>query len=101
MAADYLQQQGIQVIAQNYHCKQGEIDIIASEGYYLLFVEVKYRSSLSQGYPAEAVTPAKQKKIRQVARYYLWEHRLSEDTPIRFDVVSILGEEIQYIQNAF
>ena len=101
LAAEYLKEQGIRVIEQNYRCPQGEIDIIASDGRYLLFVEVKYRSNTDKGYPAEAVTAAKQRRIRKTARYYQWEHRLPEEIPIRFDVISILGRELQYIQNAF
>lgn len=91
----------MKLLARNYQCRQGEVDIIAGEDTYLLFVEVKYRKDLRKGYPAEAVTPAKQRRIRQVARYYLYEHHLPEDTPVRFDVAAILGEEIQYIRNAF
>ncbi|MBP3507017.1 MAG: YraN family protein [Lachnospiraceae bacterium] len=101
LAVTYLQKQGIQILARNYRCRQGEIDIIGKENQYLLFVEVKYRKDLRAGYPAEAVTLTKQKRIYQTARYYLYENQMSEDTPIRFDVVAILGEEIQYIRNAF
>lgn len=97
----YMQNQGMEILQRNYRCRQGEVDIIAREDKYLLFVEVKYRKDLKKGYPAEAVTPAKQKRIRQAACYYLYEHHLPEDTPVRFDVAAILGEELQYIRNAF
>ena len=100
-AAQYMQDQGMEILERNYRCRQGEIDIIAREEGYLLFVEVKYRKDLQKGYPAEAVTPAKQKRIRQAARYYLYEHHMPEETPVRFDVAAILGEELQYIRNAF
>lgn len=101
MAIHYMQEQGMEVLCRNYHCKQGEIDIIAKEEPYLLFVEVKYRADLKKGYPAEAVTSLKQQRILQTARYYLYEHHLPEETAVRFDVVAILGEELQYIRNAF
>ncbi len=101
LAVDYMEEQGMRILERNYRCKQGEIDIVGKEAQYLLFVEVKYRKNTSSGYPAEAVTPAKQKRIYQIARHYLYEHHLSEDTPVRFDVVAILGQEIQYIRNAF
>lgn len=101
LAVAYMEQQGMRILERNYRCKQGEIDIVAKESQYLLFVEVKYRKNLSSGHPAEAVTPAKQQRIYQTARYYLYEHHLSEDTPVRFDVAAILGQEIQYIRNAF
>ena len=101
LAVQYLKQQGIQVLEQNYRCRQGEIDIIAREENYLLFVEVKYRSTVQHGYPAEAVTRKKQQKIRRVAEYYQYRMQLPENTPVRFDVIAILGTEIQYIRNAF
>ena len=56
---------------------------------------------MKKGHPAEAVTYQKQQKIRKSARYYMYEHRISEDMPCRFDVVSILKEEIQLFKNAF
>lgn len=100
-AVQYMEEQGMEILTRNYYCRQGEVDIIGKEEGYLLFVEVKYRKDLQKGYPEEAVTPAKQRRICQVARYYLYEHHLPEDTPVRFDVVSILGRELRYIRNAF
>lgn len=100
-AAAYMEQHNMQVIEQNYRCRQGEIDIVGREKDYLLFVEVKYRKDTKKGYPSEAVTPAKQARIYQAARYYLYAHHIPEHTKIRFDVAAILGEEIQYMKNAF
>lgn len=100
-AVEYMLQNGMQVLETNYRCKQGEIDIIGKEDDYLLFVEVKFRKNVRSGYPAEAVTPAKQNRIIQTARYYLYSHNLSEYTKMRFDVAAILGEELKYIRNAF
>lgn len=101
MAADYLTGQGVQILERNYRCRGGEIDLIVRDGCYLVFVEVKYRSSSAKGDPAEAVDGYKQHRIRNVARYYLYDHRYGEDTPCRFDVISILGDEIRWIKNAF
>lgn len=101
MAADFLKSRGAVVVEQNYRCSRGEIDLIVRDGRYLVFAEVKYRSSGRKGDPAEAVDACKQQRIRQVARYYLYSHRYGEDTPCRFDVVSILGKEIHWIRNAF
>lgn len=100
-AAFYMEQHNMQVLERNYRCRQGEIDIVGRENDYLLFVEVKYRKDTRNGYPSEAVTPAKQARIFQVARYYLYSHHMPETTKVRFDVAAILGEEIQYIKNAF
>lgn len=106
-AASYLEKNGYQILEHNYRCRQGEIDLIARDGRYLVFVEVKYRKDLGSGYPEEAVDRKKQQRIWQAARYYLYRHRYGEDTPCRFDVVSIIGtaggtgEEIRVIRDAF
>jgi putative endonuclease len=100
-AAAYLTDQGMTILERNYRCRLGEIDIIARDGYTLCFVEVKYRSGSRKGYPLEAVGPAKQRKIYQTASVYLKQQGLSMDTSCRFDVVSVMGEEISHIPGAF
>jgi len=100
-AADYLRQKGYQILAKNYRCKIGEIDLIAKDGAYLCFIEVKYRSGLSKGYPAEAITPTKIRRITRTAEFYMLFHKLPQDTPCRFDAVVILEDEISLIKNAF
>lgn len=79
----------------------GEIDIIGKDGPVLTFIEVKYRHDLSKGDPAEAVHGRKQDRIRNTARGYLYFRGLGEEIPCRFDVVTILGEEVRLIRNAF
>ncbi len=101
VAVRYLQQRQYQIVDRNVRCRIGEIDIVARDGEYLVFVEVKYRSSIRQGYPAEAVTYAKQRTIYRVAAWYLQFYGYGTDTPCRFDVVSICGKEIALFQNAF
>ena len=64
-AADWYAQQGYQVVDRNWRCRDGEIDLIATVGATLVICEVKARSSLAYGHPAEAVTPAKQRRLRQ------------------------------------
>lgn len=100
MAAAFLEQQGYRILEWNYRDRYGEIDLIARHGEVLVFVEVKYRKSLRQGDPAEAVDRKKQQRIHHTAQYYLYTHRMT-DIPCRFDVVSILGDQIRLIQNAF
>ncbi len=100
-AAAYLTKQGFEILEKNYRCRLGEIDIIAMDGSYLCFVEVKYRSSNTAGYPAEAVGAAKQRKIYQTALVYLKQHQLPLNTPCRFDVAAVTGEAVFYIKNAF
>ena len=105
-AAEYLQEQGYEIVDRNYHCRFSEIDIIAKElsdegTEYLCFVEVKYRDSDRYEAPEGVVSYGKQRKISQGAAFYLKEKRLLPDTPVRFDVVFMLGDEIQLIRNAF
>ncbi len=101
VAADYLSGIGYQILERNFYSRTGEIDLVAREGGYLVFIEVKYRRNNASGYPEEAVTPAKQRAIIQTARYYMLRNKYPEMTPCRFDVVAITGVEIRLIQNAF
>ena len=64
-AAAFLTSKGYRVLERNFRCRQGEIDLICRHGRYLVFAEVKYRSGLSMGSPAEAVDARKQERIRR------------------------------------
>ncbi len=86
-ASDYLQRQGFRILAQNFRCRFGEIDLIAEDSEYLVFVEVKTRRSTRFGTPAQAVTPAKQRKLTLTAQSWLQEHPTQRQP--RFDVVEI------------
>jgi len=101
LARQYLESQGVTVVAQNFRTRQGEIDLIGRDGRYLVFFEVKYRKDPAKGDPSEAVGSLKQHRIREAARYYLYSRRLPEETPCRFDVISILGGQIRWIKQAF
>lgn len=100
VAGEYLKSQGYEIIEYNFYTRGGEIDIIAKHKGYFVFVEVKYRKNDKKGNPLEAISMQKQRSISKCAAYYLKKHNLY-DVPVRFDVVGILGEEIQLIQNAF
>ncbi len=100
-AVQYLQEAGYHILDRNYRCRMGEIDIIAMQKGYLCFVEVKYRSGHRQGLPEEAVNYRKQQTIIRTAEVYMKQKRISFDTPCRFDVVAIDGEEVRLIQNAY
>lgn len=100
-AGAWLEAQGYEILQYNFRCRSGEIDIVAKDGGYLVFVEVKYRRSEAAGNPLEAVDFKKQRTISRTAFYYLLTHGYGELTPCRFDVVSVLGEEIRVIKNAF
>lgn len=98
---EYLLAHGFEILEMNYRCRQGEIDIIAKEEGYYVFIEVKYRNSERYGIPAEAVGIAKQKRISRAAQFYLYCHNLGEFTPVRFDVASVMENKITYYKNAF
>ncbi len=104
IALNYLRKQGYRIIERNYRCRYGEIDLIAKDGKTLVFVEVKSRRSTAFGAPEEAVGAAKQKKISNVALWYLQEKNISNHSA-RFDVVSILStgqdQVIELIRDAF
>ena len=101
MACDYLKGKGYEIMERNYRAYKGEIDIIARDKNYLVFVEVKYRAKNSFGYSAEAVGVHKQKIIYRVAESYLMLHNEDLNKPCRFDVIAIDNNEINHIINAF
>lgn len=101
LAAAFLETEGCEILERNFHCREGEIDLIARDGAYLVFVEVKYRSSLRCGSPAEAVGLSKIRHIRAAALAYLSRCPDGEKSPCRFDVVEILGNRIHHIKDAF
>ncbi|MBQ6469470.1 MAG: YraN family protein [Lachnospiraceae bacterium] len=101
LTARYLESQGYRILETNFRCRQGEIDIIARDGIYLVFLEVKYRGDKESGDPMEAVDRKKQKKIVRTAKYYLYQHDLPEDTPCRFDAAGIADGRMILMKNAF
>lgn len=101
MAVAYLESKGYTISDRNFRCAFGEIDIIANKEGMLIFVEVKYRKNARTQHPLASVGPKKQEKISRCAIYYMYRHKLPEDTPCRFDVISILGDEISHFRDAF
>ena len=88
LAADFLTKQGYEIIEKNYRCKEGEVDIIAKDGDYLVFVEVRTKTSLTFGSPEESVTARKKEHLRNVAARYQQTH----DCPLpqwRIDFVAV------------
>ncbi len=102
IAERYLLKNEYTIIEKNFICKFGEIDIIASKDDRLHFIEVKGRKDISFGYPREAVTKQKQKKIISSAKYYFMLIG-NDDVPCQFDVIEIImdNKEINLIENAF
>jgi len=98
--AAWYEARGYTVVAKNWRCREGELDLIVRDGRLFVFCEVKTRTSTAFGVPAEAVTREKQARIRRLAARWL------EDAPmpareIRFDVPSVLAGQIEIIEGAF
>jgi putative endonuclease len=104
IATAYLKKNGYRIMEINFRCPIGEIDIVAKEKDDLVFVEVKTRKSIELGYPEQAVGMRKQKKMSQLALWYMQKRKIA-DTNARFDVVAITlipeKNEVKLIQNAF
>ncbi|CBK74728.1 conserved hypothetical protein TIGR00252 [Butyrivibrio fibrisolvens 16/4] len=101
LAADFLKRNGMTILKQNYYCKMGEVDIIARDKEYLVFVEVKYRTTKRAGTAAEAVGFNKKRKISRCADVYMMQNHMSGDTSVRFDVVAIEEGHLSHYKNAF
>ena len=103
-ARAYLQRCGYAILAVNYRCRWGEIDIVASRGGVVVFVEVRTRRGESYGSPQESITPRKRERLVLTAQHYLQEHGV--DSHWRIDLVAIEADgrgavrRIQQVENA-
>ena len=103
-AADWYRAAGYDVVARNWRCAEGELDLVVGRAGELVFCEVKTRTSDRFGLPAEAVTAAKQRRLRTLAARFLAEHPPVDGSAarsIRFDVVAVTGSTIDVIEAAF
>lgn len=105
IAAQYLASNGYTILIRNFRTRSGEIDIIAKWQKTIVFAEVKTRTQVNYGYPAEYVTRSKQKKLLKAAMYYLHSCG-ADDVPARFDVLEVLPTPqglavTNHIANAF
>jgi len=101
-AAQYLRQQGLKLIAQNYRGHFGEIDLIMQDGVSLVFIEVRLRRNAGFGGAAASIDTRKQQRIIRTAQQYL--ATLANTPPCRFDVVlmdDVQGVQAQWLKNAF
>ncbi len=103
-AEEFLLSNGHVILARNFRIRDAEIDLITRDRDYIVFVEVKYRLNLAYGYPREAVTGAKQRRIKKCALFYIETRGLNECN-FRFDVAEVLNENgktaVTLIENAF
>ncbi len=101
-AAAWYVQQGYEVLARNWRCREGELDLICARDQHVVICEVKTRSSLAFGHPAEAVTATKQRRIRGLAARWLAEGGPPfPPRAVRFDVAAVLPGEVSIIEAAF
>jgi putative endonuclease len=101
LAATFLMSQGLKLVAQNYHCRFGEIDLIMMDAKTLVFVEVRLRSNSQFGSAATSITPKKQQKLILTAQHYLQTHG---ECLCRFDAILMNKaalQHIEWVRNAF
>jgi putative endonuclease len=101
LAADWYTSHGYEVVARNWRCREGELDLVARHGRTVVVCEVKTRGSDAFGSPLEAVTPAKQARLRRLAARWLREEASGPAGVVRFDVVSVLRGTLEVIEGAF
>ncbi|TDF98244.1 YraN family protein [Paenibacillus piri] len=97
-ASEHLRSLHYEILAQNWRCRTGEIDLIAMDGPLLVFIEVRTRSGTRQfGTPQESVDALKQRKVTETAQYYAHRHQLL-DRQQRFDVISVMTDPEGHLQ---
>jgi putative endonuclease len=106
LAVEHLTAAGMTVLARNWRCREGELDIVALDGGDVVFVEVKARSGTGYGEPAEAVGRVKARRIHVLACRWLAEHRPAGGHDLRFDVVSVVRRRgcapvVEHLRGAF
>lgn len=99
-AFDFLLKKGLKPVTRNFHCKQGELDLIMTDKETLVIIEVRFRQTDKYGSAAERVTRSKQLRLIAATQVYLSTQKINP--LIRFDVVALSGNgNIDWIQNAF
>ena len=99
LAVRFLQRHGLRIVARNWRCRFGEIDVVACDGPLLVFVEVRARTSRSHGGAAESITAAKRRKLVAAANLYL--ARSGSERPCRFDALLIEADaRIEWVRDA-
>lgn len=103
-AKQYLVNQGLRFVQQNYNCKLGEIDLIMQDGITMVFIEVRYRNTAKYGSALESITSRKRGKLLKAANHYLITQGI-QNRPCRFDVVAFdktkKSTEMSWIVSAF
>lgn len=100
LAAEWYLEHGYQILDRNWRTRQGELDLVVTNGTHVVFCEVKTRSSTAFGTPAEAVTYTKQRRLRRLAAEWI-DRAERRPRRVRFDVVAVLGDQLEVIEAAF
>jgi putative endonuclease len=105
IAAAYLESKGWLILDRNYYFEKAEVDIVAYDHTYIIFVEVKLRSDTFFGRPEEFVTPQKESLVKKAAEAWVYERKM-ETALVRFDVVAIVqnnkeAPDITHFEDAF
>ncbi len=101
LAFEYLKRKGLKLVQRNFRCRLGEIDLIMQDDDQLIFVEVRYRASSGFTNAGLTVDIHKQRKLIRTASIFLAGHTGYSDNVIRFDVVAINGNDVDWIRDAF
>ncbi len=99
-AAVWYQRHGYRIVARNWRCREGELDLVVTKRRLLVICEVKSRSSLAFGAPIEAITPVKAQRLRVLAGRFI-EETGARPSGVRFDVACILAGELDVVEGAF
>jgi len=104
LVASFYARDGYEILARNWHCREGELDIVAvrriNTSLIIVIIEVKARATNNFGSPLEAVTLAKQRKLRIATKKFL-QSRPEISGEVRFDIAAVLGTKIEVLENAF
>jgi putative endonuclease len=105
LALKTLEARGLKLLARNYSCPLGELDLVLLDQGSLVVVEVRYRRDESRGSAAETVGPEKRRKLTRATEHFLRSHADLRRKPLRFDVAAVTGEgealAVEWIQDAF
>ena len=92
-ACKFLESRGMTILARNWKCRAGELDIVALDENELVFAEVKTRSKLDNYLPGANLSDTQKKRIRRGARVYMRKHHIPENIAVRFDLVEVIHDE--------
>ena len=106
LARQFLEQRGLRLLAQNWRCRLGELDLVMLDADTVVFVEVRYRRHSAWGGAAESVDARKREKLSRAAQHFLQQEARWAKYPCRFDVIAITADsqapaQLDWIQNAF